>query len=169
MVEMNLFPWRDTYGQYQCRQLITYVMTSFVVTLMAMMLWHSYLQREADRLHQMESQLKEQIASYHVLDSDTAQNQAQLSSLVTSVTLDQNNLPVRDFFGLFSRQVNRAVCFTRVTRKRNEIVFQGRAMSVDDLTDFLKQWPVVALFMGIQLQEMKALQSRVWFQLKANF
>lgn len=152
MVEFNLYPWRKAYKQYQFKKLLGFFFLSFLVSMLLLVVLHWALQSNIEsqtvKIGELENRLQEKLSTKTFSHASSLLNQALLQKIQKDRTVTYELL--QSFFNSTTNEI----CFTQIKRDKNQVVLSGLARSTTDLTQFMREWLAVKLFLEIKLKHI---------------
>lgn len=150
MVNINLLPWREHELEYQ--KLILYRMFLLVIVLTASIIFAAHI-----IISQQEAAVRIRIAlinqklNYYHKQSEQVIQPVKLPDVQRQQPLSQKMLSGK-LFAESDRMNQAMVCFTDIERMSKTFSFTGKARSMGDLTEFLRQWNTASLFNEMQVK-----------------
>lgn len=163
MVTINLFPWRQRQVFYLRKQWALIVILSIAVASVLLFGWHENLQMKETLLSQRITKLKQESLSLSAMPSRMI-----LSGELQEKIIRANEVTQALFLAL-SQNKTGSVCFTKISREKDQMIFAGYTNAAIALTDYLKSWSVGSLFSQIVIDKLQEnpRDKRLQFQFRA--
>lgn len=150
MVEINLLPWRQQARLYQRKMTKIFIFVSVVLPMLILTGIHFILAQWVVDAGFRVSHLAAEITA--IKQAMLPQQDDLFTATIRKMFADRDT-SVQLFTELDSVKMNE-VCFTEITRKNQVVTFSGYARSINELTEFLKNWPIASLFSQIRLMDL---------------
>lgn len=148
MVSINFLPWREYLLVYQRKSVLRLIAVSILISMAFLMGMHQYLSEQVQNLQEKITTLQIAMQRNKQL-AENNKNEWQTMAALFSYQKLTNTL-----FLQLSQSFNPSICFFSIERKDKQIIFLGRANSIEGLTTYLNQWPGVENFSEIKIEEI---------------
>lgn len=171
MVGFNLLPQRELLLAKVVKKWQRIIGGVFLFTVILCLSIHQWLTNQLTEAAFQESSLQAEIDALVVLKKENNENDEK------GEVLAKYQITARDYLthtarllSMLAQQSKKTVCFTSLQRHKQEWVWQGYALSIDDLLLQLKRWKKSDGLMAIEVSNMRWLVSDnvLSFEIKAN-
>lgn len=161
MVNINLLPWRDAKHRYEQSRLRRILMVALLFSILIILLLHAGLTWRLGAANAEQRQWHRAVTARSERVNVSAGRTGEISLHTLTGT--------EKLFEALARVNARDVCFSNVKQIERGVALTGYARSAQELTEFLKNWPVSNLFSEIQVRqiELSADHQAAQFQLIA--
>jgi hypothetical protein len=144
MVEINLLPWRNYLRSYQKKMIKKIMMITLIMALIGIAIFHQILSIQEKILEARIDDLQNKLADRNSLPKPEKVSLPKPPYELILLLRELKNMP------------HSSLCFTSITRHHNITAFKGKAHSIINFTDYLKNWTAAFLFSYIKIQQLDA-------------
>ena len=155
MVTFNLYPWRALLYAYQWRVLKKMLTCSFLSSVITILFMYGALLHQEEHARSQLVVIKRELKRYAAVQ---ARIDAKISRAMPVGTLKQlftQQTATREFFAGMGLAYDEDVCFTKIARNKNKIMFSGHTRSALDLREFFRSWRAAHLFSDIYIDKLE--------------
>jgi Tfp pilus assembly protein PilN len=166
MVNLNLFPWREHMHAYQQKRIIKMLLCSLFLTGFFLAFIHFYILRQENKLNIHLLKLHEGI-NFNLTKGYTQEKNLNAHQEDIIKKLIDYHIHTQKLFASLTTYTA-DFCFTEMQRNKNTMTFMGKARSVRNLTDFLRNFRAASSFSEIKIDDINQQENDdVYFRFHA--
>lgn len=168
MLSVNLLPWRQQKKAEEAASLRAILFKTVLYACLSVASVNGWLGHRVDVLArevEVLDQTMQNLTTRHRFSPDAPSSD---SMLTFQTNLKAYQATTMQLFSILGQPQHHSVCFSKIVREKNRLYFSGMVSSAEDLTHFLKHWPVTNLFSEIKINELKQqVDHRLSFRFQA--
>ena len=169
MVEVNFMPWRSCLSRYQARRFIWVNAAAFCLSGIVLLLAHIYVAESVSVLTARVQSL--QAAAQLLVDKQSARlmlvrQTAALASVSQAAQVYQAGMS--RLFGGLAAMSSHVICFTQISRHKEEVYFSGYVQSTPQLLRWLALWRESHVFSEMVVWSLRRVNNGHVFHFKVK-
>ncbi len=160
MIRINLLPFRAARKKENVRRQISIFLLSFILIIIAVFYYNSWLSNRIDKLKARNQETREQIAKYDKINKEIAQIKKTLNNLKKKIqvieTLDNDRKNAVNLLESMTELIiKERMWFTRLDVKGNSINIGGIALDERTIADFMKTLEATGVYTNVTLKSLQ--------------